>query len=228
MKNILIAPSTDPCPIKDLTKYVQELENSKADWIHCDIMDGKFVLKRTYDHLIFAFLRKATTLPLDVHLMVKEPMKVVKDYVKYGANVITVHYETFSDKIALITALSEIRAMGVKVGLSIKPNTPVEVLENLLNFIDVVLIMSVEPGMSGQEFIRDSLIKVAFLNKKRAELGLNFLIEVDGGINTTNASIVTVSGADVLVSGSVVYNSKNRAKTMDIMRGKKNSTRRIS
>lgn len=221
MKKILIAPSTDPCPIKDLTKYVKDLEKDGADWIHCDIMDGKFVPKRTFDYLILAFIRKETKLPLDVHLMVEQPMKVFKDYIKYGADVITVHYEVFPDKLTLINALKQIRDTGVKVGISIKPETPVEVLDNLLHFIDLVLIMSVEPGKSGQDFIKDSLIKVAYLNKKRTERGLDFLIEVDGGINTTNASIITVSGADVLVSGSVVYNSENRAKTMDMLRGKK-------
>ena len=221
MKKILIAPSTDPCPIKNLTTYVKQLEDAGADWIHCDIMDGKFVPKRTFDYLILAFIRKETKLPLDVHLMVQQPMKVVKDYVKYGANIITVHYEVFTDKLSLINALQEIRKMGVKVGLSIKPETSVDVLENILHYIDLVLIMSVEPGKSGQEFIKESLIKIAYLNKKRTEQGLDFLIEVDGGVNTTNSSIITVSGADVLVSGNAVYNSDNRRKSMDILRGKK-------
>ncbi len=221
MKKILIAPSTEPCPIKELTGYVKDLEKQGADWIHCDIMDGKFVPKRTFDYLILAFIRKATSLPLDVHLMVKEPMKIVKEYVKYGADLITVHFEVFRDKFDLINSLKEIRNMGVKVGVSISPKTSVEVLGNILHYLDLVLIMSVEPGKSGQEFIKDSLVKISYLNKKRAEQGLDFLIQVDGGVNTTNASIIAVSGADVLVSGSVVYNSENREKTMEILRGKK-------
>lgn len=219
MKKVLIAPSTDPCAIKDLTEYVKQLEKDGADWIHCDIMDGKFVPKRTFDHLIFAFLRKATSLPLDVHLMCSQPMAVAKDFIKYGADGITVHYEAFNDKISLLTSLQELRSLGVRVGLSIKPETPVQKVENLLNYLDLVLIMSVEPGKSGQSFIKDSLIKIAYLSKKRSELGLNFLIEVDGGVNETNASIITVSGADVLVSGNCVFLSENRRKTMEILRG---------
>ena len=220
MKKILVAPSTDPCDIKDLAIYVKELEKQGADWIHCDIMDGKFVKNRTYDHLVFAFLRKATSLPLDVHLMVENPMDVVDNYVKYGANIITVHYEAFHDIIELINALQEIRRKGVKVGISIKPQTQVEKLSHLINYVDLVLIMSVEPGASGQTFQKESLIKIAYLNKKRAELGLDFLIEVDGGVNTINAPIIAVSGADVLVSGSAIFNSNDRRQTMQILRGK--------
>ncbi len=220
MKNLLIAPSTDPCPIKDLTEYAKLVEKSGADWLHCDIMDGKFVPKRSFDYLVFAFLRKATNLFLDVHLMVNEPMKVVKDYVKYGANSITIHYESFSDKVELINALQTIRGMGVKVGLSIKPDTPVQAVENLLRYIDILLVMSVYPGKSGQEFIQDSLIKISYLSKKKAELGLDILIEVDGGVNFTNASIISVSGADVLVSGSCIYNAKDKKKAIETLKGK--------
>lgn len=219
MKKVLIAPSTDPCVIKDLTKYVKELDRAGADWIHCDIMDGKFVPKRTYDYLILAFLRKATNLTLDVHMMVENPMKVVQEYIKYGADIITVHYEAFHDKIQLVNALQQIKKMGVKVGVSIKPSTPVSLLENILKYVDLVLIMSVEPGKSGQEFIKESLVKIAFLNKKRLDEDLDFLIEVDGGINTVNASIIAISGADILVSGNCVFKSPDKKKTINALRG---------
>ena len=220
MKKIQIAPSTDPCPIKDLTKYVKELEGCGADLIHCDIMDGKFVPKRTFDYMVLAFLRKVTKLKLDVHMMVTEPLKVAKYFVRYGADMITIHYEAFHDKIQLVGALQSIKKLGVKVGVAIKPATPVKCLDNILKFVDLVLVMSVEPGKSGQEFIKDSLVKIAYLNKKRTEDKLDFLIEVDGGINTINASIIAVSGADILVSGSVIYNSGDKKKTISEMHGK--------
>ncbi|MBQ8761938.1 MAG: ribulose-phosphate 3-epimerase [Clostridia bacterium] len=214
-KKVLIAPSTHPCPLKDLSKYAKELELAGADWLHCDIMDGKFVPARTFDQLVVAFLKKSTNLLLDVHLMIKDPMRVVAEYVKYGANNITIHYECFDDKIELINALQQIKKLGVNVGISLKPQTPIENIFTILPYVDLVLVMSVEPGASGQTFIKSSIQKIAKLNKKRNESGYNFIIEVDGGINTTNAQIVAISGADVLVSGSEVYKSSNRAKTIE-------------
>lgn len=218
-KKVLIAPSTHPCPIKELSKYAKELELNGADWLHCDIMDGKFVPDRTFDQLVFAFLKKSTNLYLDVHLMVKEPMKVVDEYAKYGANGITVHYECFNDKISLINALQHIKSLGINAGLSIKPGTDIETIFSVLPYLDLVLIMSVEPGASGQQFIKSSIQKIARLSKKRAETNGKFLIEVDGGINTTNAQLISISGADVLVSGSVVYNSTNKKETILKLKG---------
>lgn len=220
IKQPLIAPSTEPCPVKDLTAYVKSLEQDGADWIHCDIMDGKMVPARTFDYLVLAFLRKATNLPLDVHLMIQNPLRVIREYVKYGADIITVHFESFEDKFKVIDALNQIRNLGIKAGVSIKPSTPVEVLDSVLPHANLVLIMSVEPGKSGQQFIKDSLVKIAYLNRKRDEQKLNFYIEVDGGINAANAPIISVSGADVLVSGSAVFNSTDRKKIMNELRGK--------
>ncbi len=219
MKKILVAPSTDPCAIKDLTKYVQELEAAGADLIHCDIMDGKFVEKRTFDYMILAFLRKSTKLFLDVHLMVQNPVNVAKSYVRYGADRIIIHYESFPDKIQLVGALQTIKKLGVPVGVAINPKTPVKVLDTILKYVDLVLVMSVEPGKSGQQFIKDSLVKIAYLNKKRAEDELKFLIEVDGGINSINAPIVSVSGADIIVSGSAIFNAEDRAAVIREMHG---------
>ncbi len=219
MKNILIAPSTDPCAVKDLTKYVKELEEAGADLIHCDIMDGKFVPRRTYDYMILAFIKKSTKLKLDVHLMVQNPVNVAKDYVRYGADRIIIHYEAFPDKIQLVGAIQAIKKLGVEVGVAINPKTPVKVLDSILKYVDLVLVMSVEPGQSGQKFIKDSLIKIAYLNKKRVEEGLDFLIEVDGGINSINAPIIAVSGADILVSGSAIYNAEDRAAIIKEIHG---------
>lgn len=221
MKNILIAPSTDPCPIKDLGQYAKKLELAGADWLHCDIMDGKFVPKRTFDSIVFALLAKSTNMPLDVHLMVADPTRYAKDFAKYGAHNITIHFESFSNKILLINALQQIRDLGVKVGISIKPGTPVTELDNILPYVDIVLVMSVEPGKSGQQFMKEALSKISHLSKKRAEFDYKFLIEVDGGVNTTNSSIIAVSGADVLVSGSAIYSSKSYKKVIDELKGHK-------
>ena len=219
-KNILIAPSTEPCPIRKLGSYIKKLEDAGADWLHCDIMDGKFVPSRTYDELIFAIIRKSTMMPLDVHLMVSDPMRVVRSYAKYGANIITIHFVCFDNKVRLINALQEIKQLGVSVGISIKPKTPIVLLDNILPYVDLVLVMSVEPGKSGQEFMKESLSRISHLNKKRSEFGYNFLIEVDGGVNEVNASIITVAGADVLVSGSTIYKSENIGKTIEALKGK--------
>ncbi len=219
MKKVLIAPSTDPCSINELTKYAKEVEKAGADILHCDIMDGKFVPKRTYDYMILAFIRKSTNLKLDVHLMVENPMKVAQDYIKYGADSVILHYEAFKDKIQLVSAVQTLKRTGAKIGVAINPTTPVSVLEHLLKYLDIVLVMSVEPGKSGQQFIKDSLVKIAYLNKKRLDEGFNYIIEVDGGINAMNSQIVAISGADVLVSGAAVYNSKDRKRMISDLRG---------
>lgn len=221
MRNILVAPSTDPCPIKELGQYAKKLELNGADWLHCDIMDGRFVPKRTFDSIVFALLSKSTNMPLDVHLMVVDPIRYATEFAKYGPHNITIHYECFGNKILLLNALQQIRDLGVKVGISIKPSTPVGELDNILPYVDIVLVMSVEPGKSGQEFMKEALPKISHLNKKRAEFGYKFLIEVDGGVNTKNCSIIAVSGADVLVSGNAIYTSKNYKKTIDELKGKK-------
>lgn len=219
MKTVLISPSTDPCPIKQLGQYAKKMENAGADFLHCDIMDGKFVERKTYDSLVFALLSKSTNLPLDVHLMVADPTKHIKEYAKYGAKNITIHYECFNSKIELINTLQSIRQLGCNAGISIDAGTEVRLLDTILPYVDLVLVMSVNAGKSGQEFLKSSLTKISYLNKKRAEFGYKFLIEVDGGINTSNASIVAVSGADILVSGSAIYNSLDYKKTISILKG---------
>ena len=211
-KKILIAPSTDPCPIGDLIEYGRELLREGADWIHCDIMDGHFVERKTFDEIVLSLLSKRVNGIMDVHLMVENPIEKLHLYAKAGANNITVHYEALKGTIATINAINEIHTLGCKAGLSIKPETPVSVIENFLPFVDIVLVMSVEPGKSGQKFINDSLSKIAKLNTLREQNGYNFLIEVDGGINDQTAGAVVSLGADVLVVGSAIYSSHNRAQ----------------
>ena len=209
-KKIIIAPSTDPCLLNDLTEYAKSLLRDGADWIHCDIMDGKFVQRKTFDEIVLALLSKRVNAVMDVHLMMENPIDKLSTYARAGATNITVHYEALQGTIEIISAINKIHELGCKAGISIKPNTSVDVIEKYLPFVDIVLVMSVEPGRSGQTFINESLSKIAELNTIRAENDYKFLIEVDGGINPQTAGAVVSLGADILVVGSALFNSNDR------------------
>ena len=209
-KKIIIAPSTDPCPLNDLTEYAKSLLRDGADWIHCDIMDGKFVQRKTFDEIVLALLSKRVNAVMDVHLMMENPIDKLSTYARAGATNITVHYEALQGTIEIISAINKIHELGCKAGISIKPNTSVDVIEKYLPFVDIVLVMSVEPGRIGQTFINESLSKIAELNTIRAENDYKFLIEVDGGINPQTAGAVVSLGADILVVGSALFNSNDR------------------
>ena len=211
-KKIIIAPSTDPCPVGELIDYSRECLREGADWIHCDVMDGRFVERKTIDEIVISLLAKRVNGTMDVHLMVENPLDKLNIYAKAGANHITVHYEALSGTIAIINAIRQIQNLGCKAGLSIKPNTPVSAIENFLPFVDIVLVMSVEPGRSGQKFLNESLSKIAELSALREQNGYNFLIEVDGGINEQNAGTIVSLGADVLVVGSAMFNAPDKTK----------------
>lgn len=214
-RKILIAPSTDPCPLADLVEYSRELLRLGADWIHCDIMDGVFVERKTYDDVVLSILNKRVNGVLDVHLMVENPVEKLQTFARAGATNITVHFEALSGTIAVINAINKIHALGCKAGLSIKPETPVKAIENFLPFVDLVLVMSVEPGRSGQQFMQSSLSKIAELSAFRQQNGFEYLIEVDGGINDKTAAPVVSLGADVLVVGSAMYNSTDRSQLIE-------------
>ena len=211
-KKIIIAPSTDPCPVGELIDYSRECLREGADWIHCDVMDGRFVERKTIDEIVISLLAKRVNGTMDVHLMVENPLDKLNIYAKAGANHITVHYEALSGTIAIINAIRQIQNLGCKAGLSIKPNTPVSAIENFLPFVDIVLVMSVEPGRSGQKFLNESLSKIAELSALREQNDYNFLIEVDGGINEQNAGTIVSLGADVLVVGSAMFNAPDKTK----------------
>ena len=217
-KHILVAPSTDPCPIGDLVEYSRELLRVGADWIHCDIMDGNFVEKKTFDEIVLSLLDKRVNGVMDVHLMIAKPIEKLQTYARAGATNITVHYEALNGTISVINAINEIHSLGCKAGISIKPNTPVRAIENFLPFVDLVLVMSVEPGKSGQQFMQSSLSKIAELAGLREQNSYNYLIEVDGGINLQTAPPVVSLGADVLVVGSAMYNSQNRSELIDSLK----------
>ncbi|MGE4379134.1 MAG: ribulose-phosphate 3-epimerase [Candidatus Izemoplasmatales bacterium] len=192
----------------DFTKLKDEIISvNNAKWLHFDVMDGKFVSNKTYDHLMVKEVKEYSNQFFDVHLMIEEPEKYIDEYIKAGADLITFHYEATNNPLDLIRV---IKNTGKKAGISIKPETNIEVLDYLLKELDLILIMSVEPGKGGQKFLPNSIDKISYLNKKRLENKYDYLIEVDGGINFETAKTVRESGCDVIVVGSFLFNRKDR------------------
>ena len=217
-KQVLIAPSTDPCPLADLLEYSKSLIYNGADWLHCDIMDGKFVPAKTFDEIVLSLLSKRVNTTLDVHLMVENPLERLSAFARAGADILTVHFEAMKGTIAVINTINKIHELGCKAGLAIKPSTSVNAIENFLPFVDLVLVMSVEPGKSGQLFMIDATSKIAELNAIRLQKKYNFLIEVDGGLNKQNAGAVISLGADVLVLGNAMYTATDRPELIKFLK----------
>lgn len=209
-KQVYVSVSTDPIEEYQLIcEYAKEMQ-ANADFLHCDIMDGKFVPKKTYDAQLVHNINQNSLIMLDVHLMCDEPLKLIDDYLKAGANIITIHYEAFKNKNDLILALNKIKQGKALAGLSIKPETPVSEVKVYIHDFDLILVMSVEPGASGQKFMPESLEKIKELDRIRESNDYHYKIEVDGGVNANNAKEIVSAGADILVSGSFVYKSHNR------------------
>ena len=197
----------------DFTKLKEEIISvNNAKWLHFDVMDGKFVSNKTYDYLMVKEVNEYSNQFFDVHLMIEEPEKYIDEYIKAGADLITFHYEATTNPLDLIR---KIKKYGKKAGISIKPDTHIEVLDQLLEELDLVLIMSVEPGKGGQKFLPSSIDKISYLNKKRLENKYGYLIEVDGGINLETAKTVRQSGCDVIVVGSFLFNRTDRKKLIE-------------
>ena len=186
----------------NLERDTKMIDRSAAEWVHIDVMDGVFVPNISFGFPVMKPIRKATNKVLDVHLMIVEPEKYVKRFVDAGADYVTFHYEA-TEHIDL--CIDEIRKAGAKVGISIKPKTETSVLKDILAKVDLVLVMSVEPGFGGQSFIDGSLDKIRELAQMREQMGLDFLIEVDGGISSKNAGDVFAAGAEAVVAGSAVF-----------------------
>ena len=187
----------------------EKIENGKADWLHYDVMDGHFVPNISFGYSILKDVSKVTNLFLDVHLMISEPQKYVDEFIKSGANLIVFHIETMENKEDTLALIHHIKENNVQVGISIKPNTPVDAIQDYLSLLDVVLVMSVEPGFGGQSFKEIALDKIKDLASRRKDNNYNYLIEVDGGINETTGKQCKEAGVDVLVAGSYVFNSED-------------------
>ena len=201
-----IAPSILSADFGRLADEVKAVTAAGADWIHVDVMDGHFVPPITIGPLVVGAIRKATHLPLDVHLMVEEPAHLVPEFVRAGANRLTIHVEACAD---VAGTLAGVRKAGALPGLSLNPPTPLERVRPFLGLIDVLLVMSVNPGWGGQPIVDGSMQRLRDARQMREEMGAACLIEVDGGIKTTNAGEARRSGADVLVAGSAVFGAKD-------------------
>ncbi len=212
----IIAPSLLAANFVCLAEDIAKVEAAGADWLHLDIMDGHFVPNLTFGPPIVAAIRKITKLPLDVHLMVTNPSSLIDDFAAAGADWLTVHGETEPHLHRLVT---RIRELGVRPAIALNPATPIHSLDEILPEVDMVLIMSVNPGFGGQKFIPSSIDKIWRLKKQINGLNREVLIEVDGGINDVTSPLVRKAGADVLVAGSAVFGSDNLTKAIRQIRG---------
>lgn len=212
---IKISPSILSADFSRLGEDVQAVDRAGADYIHIDVMDGHFVPNITIGPLVVEALRKVTSKPLDVHLMIENPDLYIADFARAGADIITVHQEAVPH---LHRTVQLIKSLGKKAGVSLNPATPVETLDIILDELDLVLIMSVNPGFGGQSFIPSALDKIRALRQRITKRGLSTELEVDGGVKIDNIREVVAAGADVLVAGSAVFNTENYAATMTALR----------
>ena len=217
MKKIQISPSILSADFSQLGKEIKKLEDAGADMIHVDVMDGHFVPNLTIGPPVIKALKKDSSIPFDVHLMISPVHKYIESYAKAGADVITIHPETTDN---LENSINKIKELKKKVGVSLNPETKIEIIEKYLNKLDLILVMSVNPGFGGQKFMPQVLEKVEKLDKIRKKKELNFDIEIDGGIDFENSKLAIKSGANILVSGTTIFKSNNGdiKKNIDLLR----------
>lgn len=203
---MLIAPSLLSCDFSRFGEEIARMDKAGADFMHLDIMDAHFVPNLTFGAPVIKFVREYSDKPFDVHLMISEPLKYIEDFAKAGADIITFHVESDSP---IKETIDKIKSFGIKPGLVIKPNTPVETVFPYLADLYMVLVMTVEPGFGGQSFMADMMPKVEALKAKREELALDFLIEADGGIADNTIAVAAKAGVDVAVAGTAVFKAEN-------------------
>jgi len=217
MHDIKISPSILSADFSNLGREIQNLERAKADLIHIDVMDGHFVPNITIGPEVINKLRKYTSLPFDVHLMISPVHDFIKNFADAGADIITIHPEATND---LVSSIKKIKSYNKKAGVSLNPKTSVNKVLPVLNLIDLVLVMSVNPGFGGQQFIKDTLEKVKVLRKEIDSKNLKTQIEIDGGINFENAKMAKEAGVDILVSGTTIFkeNGGNLKKNIQLLK----------
>ena len=211
---LIISPSLLAADFSKLGEEIKKVENAGVSYLHLDVMDGIFVPNISFGMPMISSLRKQSKLVFDVHLMITEPQRYVDDFIKAGADLLTIHYESCENPLKIVRY---IREKGIKAAVAIKPATPAEVLFPLLPELDMVLVMTVEPGFGGQKLIPETVEKVRILRKYMLDHGLNVDIQVDGGITAENLPLVTEAGANVVVAGSAIFNPEDPAAVIDAM-----------
>jgi ribulose-phosphate 3-epimerase len=213
--SLIIAPSILAADFSNLQKDIKMVNNSAADWFHIDVMDGVFVPNISFGMPVIKSIKKIAAKPLDIHLMIMEPDRYIKTFVELGADILTVHYEACNH---LHRSIEKIKSFGIKSGVAINPHTPVSVLKDIIKDIDLVCLMSVNPGFGGQSFITRTYEKIKKLTKIIDREKTDVLIQIDGGVNSKNSKKLIDLGANVLVAGNFVFSSENPKKTIESLK----------
>lgn len=211
MQKPIISPSVLSCDFANIQRDVEMINASEADWFHVDVMDGVFVPNISFGFPVIQAIKKHATKPLDVHLMINNPDKYIQDFKDVGADILTVHYEACPH---LHRTIQAIKAAGMKAGVALNPHTPVDFLQDVVQELDLILIMSVNPGFGGQKFIQNAVLKVEQAKNLIHMKGSHALVEVDGGVNLETGKELVKAGADALVAGSFVFNSADPSQTI--------------